>query len=213
MKTGDPLFDLVDDDLPAGARGNVDYWALWRLTDPVSIGEASRLLAGLSPTSTRVRDAMDGAANAYAAAMVRAVQSGRLHAASPLAWIPNGYDGEFVACDPADDALCEGTTVPVSELRRWADECGIAHRWPAAGNEGESRAPDLSRYPAEIRAAIEAFEAVSANPKATAGKSAKQALREWLAANKPELSGSAHDRIATVANWQQAGGAPKTPGE
>lgn len=69
-----------------------------------------------------------------------------------------------------------------------------------------------SDYPPELRAAIEAFEAVSRDPAATAKQTPKAALAAWLAEYKPELSGNARDRIATVANWQPQGGAPKTPG-
>jgi hypothetical protein len=45
------------------------------------------------------------------------------------------------------------------------------------------------------------------------GRSPKAALLAWLETNKPDLSANARERIATVANWQPTGGAPKTPGE
>ena len=67
-------------------------------------------------------------------------------------------------------------------------------------------------YPAELRAAIEAFDAVSRDPAATAKRNPKGALSAWLEKHKPELSSNARERIATVANWQPQGGAPKTPG-
>jgi hypothetical protein len=68
-------------------------------------------------------------------------------------------------------------------------------------------------YPNELRAAIEAFEAVHGDPNAAAKRSPKAALTAWLKANRPELSSNARERIATVANWQPTGGAPKTPSE
>jgi len=83
---------------------------------------------------------------------------------------------------------------------------GIARNEPDAasihGNNG---------YPDELRAAIEAFEAVRADHTLLCGRSPKTVLAEWLEKHKPELSASARDRIATVANWQREGGAPRTP--
>ena len=66
--------------------------------------------------------------------------------------------------------------------------------------------------PIELRAAMEAFTAISGDQIAIAKRSPKRALLHWLATNKPELSSSARERIATVANWQPSGGAPKTLG-
>ena len=68
-------------------------------------------------------------------------------------------------------------------------------------------------YPDELRAAIEAFEAVHADLARLRGRSPKTVVAEWLETHKPELSASARDRIAVVANWQREGGAPKTPGK
>lgn len=72
-------------------------------------------------------------------------------------------------------------------------------------------ASEMNALPPELAAAVEAFHAVRNDPHALSGTSPKQALFAWLEANKPELSKKAHDRIATVANWQPSGGAPKTP--
>jgi len=80
----------------------------------------------------------------------------------------------------------------------------------AARGATESRQDDANGYSPELRAAIEAFNAVRGDPAATAKRSPKAALMAWLDANKPELSANARERIATVANWQPTGGAPKT---
>ncbi|WP_157469040.1 hypothetical protein [Dyella thiooxydans] len=215
--TDDPLFGWTDDALPEiGAQG-LDHWKIWKIVDPLGIREAARLLAGLNPKPSTNRIDSDKAkaasADAYEIALIRAVQSGRVRAANPLAWEANGYDQWTVPCDSASDELCSDTTVHVADLVQWATACGIPHGWPAGASEQSARKPDLSRFPEELRAAIEAFDAVRNDPKATAGKSAKQALETWLEANKPELTGNARERIASVANWQRAGGAPKTPGE
>lgn len=70
----------------------------------------------------------------------------------------------------------------------------------------------LNRFPLELRAAIEAFDAVRNDAAALAGRSPRKAIEAWLQQNRPELSANALDRIATIANWQPGGGAPKTPG-
>jgi hypothetical protein len=67
-------------------------------------------------------------------------------------------------------------------------------------------------YPPELQAALDAFEAVRIDPKATEGRSPRAALLRWLMEHRPEIGTNARDRIATVANWQPSGGAPKTPG-
>jgi len=215
--TGDPVFDWADSELPKSDATALDYWKIWEIVDPLSIQEAARLLAGLNPRpSTNRIDSnrgMAAKAEAYEVALIRAVQGGRLHSAVPLAWQANGYDQWPVACDPASDELCSETKIPVVDLVQWAHSCGLPHHWHVNSSGLRQGTSDLSRYPDELRAAIEAFDAVRDTPKATAGKSAKQALAAWLEANKPELSANARDRIATVANWQQVGGAPKTPGD
>jgi hypothetical protein len=76
-----------------------------------------------------------------------------------------------------------------------------------------SRGGSLDRFPLELRAAIEAFEAVRNDAAALAGRSPRKALETWLKQNRPEITANARERIATVANWQPIGGAPKTPGE
>lgn len=73
-------------------------------------------------------------------------------------------------------------------------------------------AQSLEAFPAELRAAIEAFEAVRNDTAALAGRSPRKVLEIWLEKNRPELTANARERIATIANWQPSGGAPKTPG-
>lgn len=70
----------------------------------------------------------------------------------------------------------------------------------------------IDRFPVELRAAIEAFDAVRNDAAALAGRSPRKAIEAWLQQNRPELTANALDRIATIANWQPSGGAPKTPG-
>ncbi len=215
--SSDPLFDWADSSLPEDNVTAPDYWKLWKIVDPISIREAARLLAGLNPRPSSNRMDADrekaAKADAYDVALIRAVQSGRLHAVSALAWEADGYEHWPVACNPDSGELCNETKISVAKLAQWAHGCELRHYWPVDSNQPEQGTLDLAAYPVELRAAIEAFDAVRHDTKATGGKSAKQALAAWLEANKPELTANARDRIAIVANWQPVGGAPKTPSE
>lgn len=73
------------------------------------------------------------------------------------------------------------------------------------------------RYAPKLAAAIDAWESVT-NPQ---GKHPKQALVQWLTENAAKLglwdkdkpNKTAIEEAAKVANWQERGGAPRTPGK
>lgn len=78
--------------------------------------------------------------------------------------------------------------------------------------------PAHPRYTAKLQAAIRAWETVTEPPP---GRTAKQALEQWLTDNAAALELTHPDgkamtdairEIAKIANWQQKGGSPKTPG-
>ena len=75
-------------------------------------------------------------------------------------------------------------------------------------------------YSPKLAAAVKAWEAVRSDPALTRGRSPKRALIRWLNqhADKLGLAGEdgapiakAVEDVATVANWNTLGGAPKTP--
>jgi hypothetical protein len=75
-------------------------------------------------------------------------------------------------------------------------------------------------YSPKLAAAIEAWRAVSADPKLRVGKTVKQALVVWLRQNANKFGLTKEDgnpneqgieEIAKIANWDAKGGAPKTP--
>lgn len=186
-------------------------WEIWCLVDPLTIVEAARLLAGGSPVRETNR-VLAEKAGGLETAMLRAVQVGRLTPFRALAWYA-GFQNEPEPCETSDPMICAMTQVRRSELVRWADENGIEHGWkPEESAMSIATAADYSRFPEELRTAIEAFDAVKNDPYATKGKHPKGALNDWLKHNRPLLSENARERIATVANWQPTGGAPKTPG-
>ena len=73
----------------------------------------------------------------------------------------------------------------------------------------EAIAADISNYPAELAAAIQAWRAVF---KTTGKGKPKARIKAWLDAHETfkSLSSEAKERIATVANWNKHGGATRT---
>lgn len=199
MKEPDWLFD--------------EHWIDWRIVPALTLGEAAYLLAGADPAEARNNRVPSSRVEALRTALEASVRTGDL---VPFELWGFDFDGGLVPLKDGDPIpggrLSDQTTVKASDLAAWADARGVEHFWPGGGATVNMPARDMSRYPAELRAAIEAFEAVFNDPKATAGKSPRAALLAWLESNQPELGSNARERIATVANWQPAGGAPKTPG-
>lgn len=76
---------------------------------------------------------------------------------------------------------------------------------------GDAVMIDLDTVPLELRIAINAYQTIENNPSLVAGRSARQAILQWLDDNHPSLTNKAKGRIATVANPAPEGGAPKTP--
>jgi hypothetical protein len=80
--------------------------------------------------------------------------------------------------------------------------------------------PSHERYAPKLAAAVRAWQAFEKHG-TPAGKSAKQALTGWVTEHAAlfelqdedgKLNANGIDQIASVANWQPTGGAPKTPG-
>lgn len=194
----------------------------WSKVEQVSLTEAACLLAGIDPSPIRAitkRDPISRYLREISLAarpdagwlyeLDRAVKSKTLAA---VQIVVKGFAGidDYRPIDPDtvgphEVLAAELTVVESAALVRWCMKQGF----PVPAPFTKTLDPD---YPVELRAAIEAFQAVRSNPRLCAGRTPKAALAAWLQKNHPDLSDNARDRIATVANWQPAGGAPKTPG-
>jgi len=122
--------------------------------------------------------------------------------ASLVASVPEGM--EWVDASPEEHR--DGGFTRYFPITITADDIFIPSERPRAPTPNVSVSTE---YPEELRAAVEAFQAVSRTFKP--GRSPKTALTEWLAKHKPELGSHAINRVATLVNWQKQGGAPKTP--
>ena len=187
----------------------------WMHVECISIRDAACLLTYSDPHKYRGNEVLSSESQTMLAALQSAIMTGKLAVFAVWSW----EEGE---CAPSPiqtkdvtphTYIADTTTVMVAELEKWCDSHGLPHIWQNHFSETSHHSSDYLRYPEELRAAIEAFEAIKGDPTATAGRTPKAALLRWLVSNKPELSGHARQRVASVANWLPAGGAPKTPGD
>lgn len=201
----------MDDFAPPIA--SLDYW---RLCDELSVVQAALLIVGVDPSGAQ--DYIDQwqpenrprGYNAAKAALVNAIGRKRL----PAKIVEGQWEG------PPD---WHQTTISVEDLRKLLKERGFATGFfftaPEAAADYLSQFHD--NYSPKLAAAIEAWEAVSADAELRRGKSVKQALMVWLRQHANEFGltkddGNPNEQgiedVAKIANWDTKGGAPKTPG-
>lgn len=204
---------------------SLDYW---RLCDELSVIQAALLIVGEDPTAWQ--DSEDGLASGnrpvgYDAALTwltNAILSERLRATIRNE-IHQSVDpiAECVVDYESDEPDWHKTTVMVDDLRTSLTGRGFrtGFFFPTATDAPDYLDPDHPRYALKLAAAVNAWLAMG-DETATRGKSAKQALVKWLRENaatyklsdqegKPNETGI--EECAKVANWQDKGGAPKTP--
>lgn len=116
----------------------------------------------------------------------------------------------------------EKTLINVDELKTWLESKGFRSEFffPSATDAPLYLDPKHPRYAPKLAAAVNAWLEIG-NLAENNGKSVKQSLMKWLRENaslyrlsdedgKPNETGI--EECAKVANWQDKGGAPKTPG-
>jgi len=117
------------------------------------------------------------------------------------------------------------STVARNDLIEWLTQRDFrtGFFFPTAADGPGYLDPRNPHYSPKLAAAIRAWETVTSDPKyLNNGKHTKQNLESWLTAHAAEydlvkedgeINASAiSDQIAKVANWQEKGGAPRTPG-
>jgi hypothetical protein len=183
----------------------------WQYAEVIGLRKAARQLTSTDSRRFPRNRVLPMDADSLLEVLKQAVVIGILPAFAAWTWDDMGSH-EPLAADAITPhtRLTDDTTVRIEDLVRWCNAKGIPHNWPDASASQPSEQA-RAEYPAELRAAIESFNAMHGNPSATAKRSPKAALLAWLEENKPELSANARERVATVANWQPTGGAPKTP--
>lgn len=109
------------------------------------------------------------------------------------------------------------TMVQMDEVRLWLAKKGHdSEYFPTTGVAESFQFQSYQRWSNKLKCAVHACEAVTA---ARPNKSLKQTLKEWVMANGAQygltdkegnVSDTAAEEIAKVANWQLEGGAPRT---
>jgi len=201
----------------------------WQLSDHLSIVQAALLVCNLDPAryQSTVEDAdaaqrpsgYEAAKAAISNALQMELIEGQLiphYYYNDEAGPPAGeVDGSI---DPAE------SIVEVESLRAWLAGRGVTTGFffPTKTLRKSPAYLDRNhpRYAPKLAAAVAAWEACSDNS-TTQGKSPKQALTNWVLENAKEFGLCSDEgvqnreginQVATVANWDPKGGAPRTPG-
>jgi len=120
--------------------------------------------------------------------------------------------------DPVGEIASQGTTVDVEVLKTWLTPRGVTTEFffPGASDTPDYLNAEHPRYARRLAAAVNAWLAVTQ----ASGKSVKDAIKKWLREHAAEFvladddgipNQTGIEEVAKVANWQPAGGAPKTP--
>lgn len=203
----------------------MDYW---RLCDELSVVNAALLVAGLDPSDypgvidwnefkSSEGEERNRPKEFYPAfhAISNAVFSERLKS-----------NIEETSCDPniiRPFPDWDRITVFVDDLKDWLRGRGFktGFFFPETGGAPDYLDTNHKHYAPKLAAAVNAWEAVNAEPKVLRGKTVKQALEIWLRKNAGQYGLTKDDgnpneqginEIAKISNWDVKGGAPKTPG-
>jgi hypothetical protein len=217
----------------------LDYW---RLCDELSVIQAALLIVGEDPATSQdyisrwsAQDRPRGY-DATLAALTHAILAVRLKATIRRGAWQRGYnedptEGESVGRDGSgrqiiykDDPDWNLSVIVVEDLKTWLRGRGIktGFFFPESHESLDYLDPTDLHYSPKLAAAISAWGAVSKDPLAMRGKTAKQALAIWLRRHADQYGLTKEDgtpneqgieEVSKIANWDTKGGAPRTPGE
>ena len=207
----------------------MDYW---RLCDELSVVQAALLIIGLDPEEYPYvmnweEHKRPENFSAALAALSHAILGGRLPATIREVAQPNWEALEIIAEAEydydTDEPDWQKTTILVEDLKVWLKGRGVktGFFFPQATDTPDYLDSSHKNYAPKLSAAIEAWQAVNADPNLMKGKTVKQALLKWLRKNADQFGLTKDDgnpneqgieEIAKISNWDIKGGAPKTPG-
>lgn len=201
---------------------SMDYW---RLCDELSVIEAALLVVGEDPSQNACLEnwevhkrplGYEAAKSAISRALMKSAIAGNL-----IPEFDRDINGNIVGEVPGTINVSL-STVDVDSLGNWLKSRGVhsGFFFPVASDKPDYLDPTHARYAPKLAAAVNAWLEVG-NTAENSGKSVKQSLMKWLRENaalyklsdddgKPNETGI--EECAKVANWQDKGGAPKTPG-
>jgi len=200
----------------------LDYW---RLCDELTVIQAALLTVGNDPSSDQVyveKWEPETRPVGYEAAKAAITNALRGNAIKGKLIPLYEYDINGNSVGTIEDSInLMESRVDVESLRAWLASRGIRSGFffPNATDTPDYLDNNHPRYAPKLAAAVRAWLATS-DVNALKGKSAKQALLKWLREHAAEYKlsndeGTPNEQgieeCAKVANWQEKGGAPKTP--
>ena len=203
-------------------KNNLPGLDYWRLCDQLSIVQAALLIAGSDPSSEQ--SYVEGwkphlRPTGYEAAKA-AISNSLYKGAIKGVYIPVfDIDIHGTRIAPIEGSIdIHESKVEVDSLRNWLAGRGFSKGFffPTGTDAPDYLDSRNLRFAPKLAAAVRAWQAVTDPGK----KSAKQALEKWLNEHAAELGLADEDGKPTkqavedcskVANWNQTGGAPKTP--
>tara|TARA_B110000503_G_scaffold130261_1_gene203436 strand:+ start:206 stop:820 length:615 start_codon:yes stop_codon:yes gene_type:complete len=203
----------------------MDSMDFWRLCDELTIVQAALLIAGEDPAKshTHIEEFhIEKRPDGYEAAK-NAISRSHLSGDLPGKHFPQyEYDTNGKPSQEIENSIdVNRSTVDVEHLKKWLLSRGFSTGFffPDPVKDIGYQDPANPRYAPKLDAAVNAWLAVS-DPESIAGKSPKQSLMRWLREHAAEFALCDDDgkpnetgieECAKVANWQEKGGAPKTP--
>lgn len=201
---------------------SMDYW---RLCDELTIVQAALLVAGEDPSAQQSwvenwepdkrPDGYEAAKAAIRRALLGSFVEGEI-----MPYYETDINGNNIG--PIDNTIdIEASYVVVDSLKVWLSSKGFSTGFffPDPKDTYRFLDPKQERYAPKLAATVRAWEALSTQ-ESLGGKSPKQALMKWLRENGAEYGLTDEEGVpnetgieecAKVANWQDKGGAPKTP--
>lgn len=207
---------------PNEQRNDLPGLDYWRLCDELSLVQAALLIVGCDPSGGlgyaeewKPHEMPIG----YVAA--RAAISNALRKGAIKGKLIPLFDTDINGhrCGAIEDSIdIHESRVEVDSLRAWLIGRGFRQGFffPLTADEPDYLDPRKPRYAPKLAAAVRAWQAVTDPGK----RSAKQALEKWLREHAAEFGlvddegnpiNQAIEDCSKVANWNQIGGAPKTP--
>lgn len=200
-------------------KDNEDIW-LWNLADTLTLPQAALLADDLNPAIYMVEDP-ERPETAYiktddgtyiSPVRFRTVYCAIIAAANVEKLKVSWFYGENFG-----NALYAKSTVDVEELKRWFNSRNFRPKFFYYEPEiQEFKNFNHPRYAAKLAAIVSAWEATK---EAAPNKTVKQTLALWLNKNAVQFDLIDDDgtprkktieELASIANWEPSGGAPKT---
>src|ERR1039457_1521234 len=195
---------------------------LWHLPEGLSLKEAACLIAGYDPneiTSVGDNDMHERYPRYLPAirSLKHAVTASTL--ASDIKW-EQEYVAEHDQYYKTDIMSITETTASVEEIKRWLSARGFRASFFYPTTMADYLDPSHEHYSQKLAATVRVWEAITSDRTLMRGKSAKQAMMEWLRRNADKFGLTKEDgnpneqgieEVAKIANWDAKGGAPKTP--